>query len=110
MFLKKIKNWLSGNDGITVDDARENYKECEKKHDSALRLMQLVYIPELCDEIKTSSKKGKKSITTVDTLYDFFTYDFMDEVKEFFEKRGFTVKEEKTCSGVCKSWLRISWE
>ena len=103
MFLKKIKDWLTNNRDITVDDARDNYK----KYENMLRTVQHAYIQELRCQIKTSARKGKQSITTADTCYDFFTYEFMEEVKEYFEQRGFSVTKEGTWM---KSWLVISWE
>lgn len=106
MFLENIKNWLNGNGGITVDIAKANYK----KYEDSLKRIQKAYINGLCHGIKTEARKGKKSITTVDTCYDFMTYEFMYEVKEYFEQRGFKVKEESNRTGILKSWLRIIWE
>lgn len=106
MFIEKIKNWLNGDDGITVDIARANYK----KHEDSLNRMRNTYIKELCKSIKIEARKGYKSITTADTCYDFMTYEFLEEIQEYFEQRGFKVKEESNRTGVLKSWLRISWE
>ena len=106
MFIEKLKNWLVGLDDVTADIARDNYKKYERQ----LKKMQASYIRGLCDQIKSEARSGKKSITTVDTCYDFFTYEFMAEVKEYFEKRGFNVKEESNRTGVLKSWLRIRWD
>jgi hypothetical protein len=106
MFLKKIKNWLKSNDDITVDVARDNYK----KYEDGLEKMRKTYIKGLCDQIKTEARKGHKSITTLDTCYDFVTYEYLEDLKEYFEQRGFKVKEESNHTGILKSWLRISWE
>ena len=106
MFLKNIKNWLKRNDDITVDIARANYK----KYEYGLEKMRMAYIKGLCDEIKHAARNGSKSITTVDTCYDFVTYEYLEELKEYFEQRGFKVKEESNRIGVLKSWLRIMWD
>jgi hypothetical protein len=106
MFIAKLKNWLVGLDDVTVDIARANYR----KYENQLKMMQCAYIRGLCDQIKNEARYGKKSITTVDTCYDFFTYEFMEEVKNYFEQRGFDVKEESNRTGVLKSWLRIRWD
>ena len=110
MFLKKIKKWLNSNTEFTADDARAGYKKYKKNYETSLKIMQRTYIKELNNEIKKKARKGNQSITTVDTCYDFFTYNFMEEIKEYFEQKGFNVKEEMTYSGVIKSWLIISWE
>ena len=106
MFVKKLKSWLAGVDDVTAEIARANYK----KYENQLKKIQCAYIRGLCDEIKAKSKQGKKSIITLDTCYDFFTYEFMEEVQEYFENRGFAVKKESNHKGVLKSWLRISLE
>ena len=106
MFLKNIKNWLKCNSDITVDIARDNYK----KYENNLEKMRRAYIKGLCNEIKHAARNGSKSITTVDTCYDFVTYEYLEELKEHFEQRGFKVKEESNRTGVLKSWLRIIWE
>ena len=38
------------------------------------------------------------------------TIEINNSDKEYFEQKGFNVKEEMTYSGVIKSWLIISWE
>lgn len=106
MFLKNIKNWFNGYGDTTVEVARD----IRKKHEDDLEKMRKAYIKELCDQIKTDARKGCKSTTTVDTLYDFITYEYLNELKEYFEQRGFKVKEESNRTGILKSWLRIIWE
>lgn len=106
MFFKKIKNWLNCNEDMTVDIARSNYK----KYEDGLEKMRKAYIKGLCDQIKTDARKGYKSTTTLDTCYDFVTHEYLEELKEYFEQRGFIVREESAHTGVLKSWLRIIWE
>lgn len=109
-----LKNWINNiinlsinaNDDVNVDIARENYQAYQKE----LECKQKDYIKTLCNEIKICSRKGWKSIKTEDLLNDFMTYEFMMEIKEYFEQRGFHVKEEGNRSGILTSWLRISWE
>ena len=110
MFLKKIKNWITNDEDFTVDNAKAEYEKYKNRRESMLKIIQYAYIQELEDSIKTNARKGKQSIITADTRHDFFTYKFMEEVKEYFENKGFTVKEEYARTGVLKSWLRISWE
>lgn len=106
MFIEKIKNWLNNNNGITVDIAKSEYK----KYEYGLEKMRKAYLNGLCDQIKTDARKGYKSTTTLDTCYDFVTYEYLEDVKKYFEQRGFIVKEESNHKGVLKSWLRISWD
>lgn len=109
MIIEKIKK-LFKDDDITVNMAKSNCERYEKEHEDALQRMRNTYIKQLCNDIKAASKRGKKSIKTVDTFYDFMTYEFMEEVGEYFEQRGFKIKKENSATGVYKSWLRISWE
>ena len=106
MFLKNIKNWLNVNEDMTVDIARANYK----KYEDGLDKMRKAYIKGLCEQIKKDARDGRRSMTTLDTCYDFVTYEYLEEIKEYFEQRGFKVKEESNHTGILKSWLRISWE
>lgn len=98
--------WLKEKCDITVDDARNSYK----KYEDGLEKMRKAYIKGLCDQIKKEARAGNKSTTTLDTCYDFVTYEYLEEIKEYFEQRGFRVREESNRTGVLKSWLRIIWE
>ena len=115
MIKDKIKNWIRDAinlgmtdtaDDVNVDIARANYQ----KYQDELKQRQKNYIKTVCDRIKIASRDGCKSIETANLLNDFMTYEFMMELKEYFEQRGFQVKEESSSSGVLTSWLRISWE
>ena len=110
----KIKNWIKDiinfgiqdtTDDVNVDIAKANYQ----KYQDELKEIQKKYIKTICDRIKLASRDGYKSIETANSLNNFMTYEFMMEMKEYFEQRGFCVKEEINNSGVLKSWLRISW-
>ena len=114
MFENKIKNWLRDamnlgmdvSDDVTVDVAKANYQ----KYQDELEQKRKDYIKTICNRIKADSRNGRKSIVTATLLNnDFMTYDFMMEMKEYFEQRGFCVKEESNSSGTITSWLRISW-
>ena len=87
---------------ITAEKARKNIK----RHEKAVKRRQKEYIKTLCKEIKIASNYGGSSITTCDTLDKIMTREFMNEIRKYFEQRGFFVTEEKylTC------WLRISWQ
>lgn len=110
----KIKNWLKdvihlgmdATDDVNIDIARENYK----KYEDELVQRQKDYIKTICNRIKASSRNGCRSIDTANLLNDFMTYDFMMEMKSYFEQRGFDVEEKRSNSGCITSWLRISWE
>ena len=110
----KIKNWTKDIinlgiqdtiDDVNVDIARANYQ----KYQDELKKIQKNYIKTVCNKIKIASRNGCKSIETVSSLTDFMTHEFMMEMKEYFEQRGFCVKEESNKSGLITSWLRISW-
>ena len=110
----KIKNWFKNiinlvtqdvTDDVNVDIARTNYQ----KYQDELKEIQKNYIKTVCNKIKIASRDGCKSIKTVNSLADFMTHEFMMEMKEYFEQRGFCVKEESNKSGLITSWLRISW-
>ena len=114
MIKNKIKNWLRGiinlsvdtSDDVNVDIARANYQ----KYQDELEQRQKDYIVAVCNRIKGASRNGYKNIETANLLNDFMTYEFMMELKEYFEQRGFNVKEESSSTGAITSWLRISWE
>lgn len=110
----KIKNWLRNvinsvdnlNDDINIDIAKANYQ----KYQDGLKQRQKEYIKTLCQKIKLASINGSTFVDTVDTFTDFMTRDFIKEIKEYFEERGFHVTEQNSSSGVVISWLRISWK
>ena len=114
MIKNKIKKLLKDvdnldmviNDDVNIDIARANYQ----KYQDDLKQRQKEYIKTLCNEIRKCSRQGWKSVTTEDLSCKFMTYEFMMELKEYFEQRGFNVKEESFKTGRITSWLRISWE
>ena len=114
MVKDKIKNWLRDvinlgadtSDDVNVDIAKANYK----KYEDELVQRQKDYIKTICNRIKTSSRNGCRSIDTANLLNDFMTYDFMMEMKNYFEQRGFFVEEKSSSTECITSWLRISWE
>lgn len=102
--IKELLKKLSGD--ITADMARENYKY----HKRRFNKYQKRYIEGLTHEIKAASKNGAKHVDTLSSLYDFMTKEFMDELKEHFEQRGFYVDKRENCSHAPSYCLRISWE
>ena len=112
--INKFKNWIRSvsdldiviNDDINVDIAKENYQ----KYQDDLEQKRRDYIKSLCRKINEASRHGCKSIETETLLSRFMTYEFLMEIKKYFEQRGFLVTEESNGSGVITSWLRISWE
>ena len=103
-----FKNWFKqkAKGDVTVAEARANYQ----KHQDDLNLERMKYIKRLCNRIKEDSRKGCTYIRTINTLNGFMTYDYMIEIKSYFEQRGFKVTEESNSSGYITSWLKISWE
>lgn len=106
MFIDKIIGWLDNKNDITADMARSN----NKWHEFQLEIQRDDYIKSLCKQIKTASSNGGKCILTADLHDKIMTYEFMMKIKEYFEQRGFTVKEESNRTGVLTTWLRISWD
>ena len=113
MIKNKIKNWFANminlnvniSDDVNVDIAKNNYK----KYQDDLEQERKDYIKILCNQIKISSRNGSKSIVTFDLHHTFMSYEFMMELKEYFEQRGFNVEIERSRTGLITSWLRISW-
>lgn len=92
---------------VTFDMARANYK----KYELNLKTKQQVYLKQLCERIKTESRLGHLSTTTLYTREEeFMTDDFLQELKIYFMSRGFKVKEENHLYSMIKKCLRISWE
>lgn len=118
MIKDKIKNWfrdainlgMAVSDDVNVDIARINYQAYQQAYQDELEQRRKDYIKTICNRIKVVSRDGCQSIETENLLNDFMTYEFMMELKEYFEQRGFHVTEEGSNSGVITSWLRISWE
>lgn len=103
----KVSSITYENEEFTVDVAKANYQ----KYCDDLQKERCDYVKSLCKEIKIKSRNGGRFIDTVSLLKDFMTYDYMiNELKPYFESRGFKVTEESNRSGVLTSWLRISWE
>lgn len=103
---EKIMNWFENKDDVTADIAKSN----NRLYEFQLEEKRREYIKTLCRQIKTASSNGGKCILTADLNRDIMTYEFMMEIKEYFEQRGFDVKEESSRSGILTSWLRISWQ
>ena len=106
MLIKKIINWFENKDDVTADIAKSNNKFYQYQLEERRR----DYIKSLCKQIKIESLKGSKCIITADLQHEIMSYDFMMELKEYFEQRGFNVEEKSNRCGVLTSWLRISWE
>ena len=111
-----FKNWIRDmfdlsnikfDDDVNIDIAKANYQ----KYQDDLKEKQTNYIKTVCGRIKVASRDGDKFIDTF-ALRDeaFMTYEFMMEMKEYFEHRGFKVVEKRNCYGAIKTWLRISWD
>ena len=90
---------------LTVDVARANYqrylKELDKKREE--------YKLELCDEIERYSRSGFTFTITRHThgLDRFITKDYLNELQNYFEAKGFTTRIVEYDDG--DAYLRISW-
>ncbi len=67
-------------------------------------------IYELEEEIKQAALDGHLSIITHNAHYDFMSFDYLDELKKYFENKGFNVEKERSNSAFLTYWLRISWK
>ena len=111
MFKNKFKNWLRdainysmniGND-VTVDVANSNYQ----KYQDELKKKRKEYIKTLCNRIKSQSRDGYKHIATMNFSNEIMSFEFIDELRVYFEQRGFEVVERH---GLFEGWLEISWQ
>lgn len=109
-----FKDWIKdlfnlgveASDDVNIDIARANYQ----KHQDDLKRNQNDYIKTLCGKIKVASRDGRKYIETLGVCdEDFITREFLGEMKEYFEQRGFDVKTENHYYGIDYPWLKISW-
>ncbi len=113
-FIAMINEWLNFESAtredygdVTFDMARANYNQYEQE----LKKKQQNYLKQLCENIKTESRWGNLSTTTLYTREEeFMTDDFLQELKIYFMSRGFKVEEEKHLYSMLKRCLRISWE
>lgn len=90
---------------INVDVARKNIQAHEKKMEKLRRK----YLKQLSKDINRESKKGNKMTYTKTLKENFMSYEFLMEIKEHFEKLGFTVTEKGSTYGVLTCWLEIRW-
>jgi hypothetical protein len=91
---------------INWEVARKNMQAHEKKMEKLRRK----YIKQLCKDINRESKNGNKMIFTKTLKENFMTYEFMMELKEYFEKLGFTVAEKGFSSFGLLPFLEIRWD
>lgn len=91
---------------INIDIAKKNMQVAEKR----LQRERKRYIRQLCKYIKSESKKGNKYVLTKTLREKIMSYEFMMELKEHFEKLGFTVTEKGNYSGFLTCWLEIRWD
>lgn len=111
MIKDKIKNWLRDvtnlgvdtSDDVNVDIARANYQ----KYQDELKKKRKEYIKTLCYRIKSQSRDGYKHIATMNFSNEIMSFEFIDELRVYFEQRGFEVVERH---GVFEGWLEISWQ
>ena len=97
---------IETSDDVNIDIARANYQ----KHQDKLKRKQNDYIKTICGKIKVAARNGSKHIDTLSVRdTDFITKEFLDEMKEYFEQRGFNAKIESNYYAMNYPWLRISW-
>ena len=89
---------------LTVDVARKNYK----KHLEDLKKRREEYKLELCDEIRKYSRKGFTRISTKSTACEeFITRDYLQDLKNYFESKGFATALIDMDAEYC--YLTIRW-
>lgn len=90
---------------LTVDVARANYQKYLKE----VRDKQEQYKIELCDEIERYSRRGFLSTMTrhIHSIDRFITKEYLDELKVYFDAKGFTTKLIECEDG--DGWLIIKW-
>jgi hypothetical protein len=90
---------------FTVDVAKTNYQ----KYLADLDKKREEYKLKLCDEIKEYSRMRFKHVSTSSAYgKDFMTREYLDDLKKYFESKGFTTKLVKYDDGDC--YLKIIWE
>ena len=108
-----FKDWIKDmftldmevSDDVNVDIARANYQ----KYQDDLKCKQTNYIKTVCQRIKILSREGKQYIKTLSEGEEpFITRYFIQEMKEYFEKRGFKVQKNHDYYGT--PYLKISWD
>jgi hypothetical protein len=103
---EKLNNWLNNStvcaDDVTADIARANYLKYQKK----LNKKRKAYLKVLCRNIKNRALMGGTSVCTIDLDDERMSPEFVAELTEYFEQRGFEVKKH---GGTFSSWLNISW-
>lgn len=102
-WIKKIKE-----SKLTADVAREN----NRKHLDELKQQQQDYKLELCNEIRWRSLRGYKCVDThnVGGYWSFITREYLEnDLKSYFESKGFTTKFVDYGDGGEDGYLRISW-
>jgi hypothetical protein len=106
-WIKDLWNFsMDTSDDVNIDIARANYQ----KHQDDLKRNQNDYIKTLCRKIKAAARDGRKYIETLHAFdEDFMTTEFIYEMKEYFEQRGFDAKIETYHYGIDYPWLKISW-
>lgn len=111
--LDTIKSWFCGifndtaADDVTIDIAKANYQ----KYQDELKQKQKEYIKEVCNAIRIRSREGHTLCVTKSAWdCDYMTNEFLIEMKEYFEQRGFKVEKQGYNADSSDAWLKISWE
>lgn len=103
---EKLNNWLNNStvcaDDVTADIARANCLKYQKK----LNKKRKDYLKALCRNIKNRALMGGTSVCTIDLDDERMSPEFIAELTEYFEHRGFEVKRH---GGTFSAWLNISW-
>lgn len=77
-------------------------------YENRMKQLRKNYIVELCQDINELSKKGERFVNTENCNTEFISYKFLEnELKPFFEERGFKVDMVRKYNG--ESYVHISW-
>lgn len=92
-----------------IDIAINNCARYQNKHLRDLERKRKKYKRRLCIEIIKASNNGEWCVATDCSNADYMNIEYMQELKKYFENKGFCVKEKGTSHGIYTIWLEISW-
>jgi hypothetical protein len=109
----RILQWLcdilgpekDGNYDVTIEDAKKNYQ----KYQDEVKERMDKYIKTVCFNIKTKARSGSKDIRLDDLPKELDRSEYIQEIKKYFESRGFTVTTRYEDSIFYQTEIKISW-
>lgn len=110
-FLKWFLKWFFNQDDeriddISVDTAKANYQ----KYQEELNAWKEFYIKKICADINKASRSGSLYLYVDDIPEELETRAFIQEIKEYFEARGFAVELRHFDVDFMQTTVKIMWE